>query len=93
MLSGGHQHDKNAFFVNTPKNLLHFERIFAFPHIRGIWELDEAQKSVMYDGKFSHQEEILTHRKCFLIYDEFAPELMPHIKCEKKYPTLYFYNI
>jgi hypothetical protein len=39
--------------------------------------LDEAQKSVMYDGKFSHQEENLTHRKCFLIYDEFSPELIP----------------
>jgi hypothetical protein len=39
----------------------------------------------MYDGKFSHQEEILTHRKCLLMYDEFAPELIPvpHIKYEQ----------
>jgi hypothetical protein len=97
MLSGGHQQDKNAFFVNKPK-------ISCLPKAYLLFLIYEEYESWMrrksqscMTESFLIRRKLLPHRKCFLIYDEFAPKLIPSASCtlnvRKNISTLYFYNI
>jgi hypothetical protein len=97
MLSGGHQHNKNGFFVNNLKiSCISKEYLLFLIYEEYESWMRRKSQSCMTES-FLIRRKFLPHRKRFLIYDGFAPELIPIASCtlnvRKNISTLYFYNI
>jgi hypothetical protein len=95
MLSGGHQHNKKVVFVNKLK-------ISCLPKEYLLFLVYEEYESWMRRKSQSCMTESFLIRRKFLLTGNVSSYMMNlhpnsypvlHMKCEKKYPTLYFYNI